>query len=147
MVFFVVFIYHDTFRMNSLILEDNENLGNRRENVESQSSNEVHNQRRGERIELTKTFHHDPFVDSFGCWTNLIFDVANQVYLRVDYNLLYRYQCYFCSFICLTRATIQGVEWHYKSNFDQQYISTIKSSCHYNRVYIMNKIGIALVIL
>ena len=90
MVFFVVFIYHDTFKMNSLILEDNENLGNRRENVESQSSNEVYNQRRGERMELTKTCHHGPFVDSFGCWTNLIFDVANQVYLRVDYNLLYR---------------------------------------------------------
>ena len=67
MVFFVVFIYHDTFRMNSLILEDNENLGDRRENVQSKSSTEVHNQRRGERIELTKTFHHDPFVDSFGC--------------------------------------------------------------------------------
>ena len=53
--------------MNSLILEDNENLGNRRENVESQSSNEVYNQRRGERMELTKTCHHGPFVDSFGC--------------------------------------------------------------------------------
>ena len=53
--------------MNSLILEDNEKLDDRRENVESQSSTEVHNQRRGERIELTKTFHHDPVVDSFGC--------------------------------------------------------------------------------
>ena len=64
---FFVFIYHDTFRMHSIILEDNANLGDGRENVESQSSTEVHNQRRGERIELTKTFYHDPLIDSFGC--------------------------------------------------------------------------------
>ena len=53
--------------MNSLMLDDNESLGDRRENVESQSSTEVYNQRRGERIELTKTFYHDPLIDSFGC--------------------------------------------------------------------------------
>ena len=124
-----------------------ENLGDSRENVESPSGTEVHNQRRGERTEWTKNFYHDPFVDSFGWLTNLIFDVKNLVYFRVDYILLYRYKCYFCSRICLTRATLQGVEWHYKSNFGQQCISTIKSRCNYNRFYIMNKIGFAFVIL
>ena len=49
------------------MLDDNENLGDRRENVESQSSSEVHNQRRGEGIESTNNFYHDLFVDSFGC--------------------------------------------------------------------------------
>ena len=62
-----MFVYHDTFRMNSLMLDDNESLGDRRENVESQSSSEVHNQRWGEGIESTNTFYHDLFVDSFGC--------------------------------------------------------------------------------
>ena len=32
--------------MNSLMLDDNEGLGDRRENVESQSRTEVHNHRR-----------------------------------------------------------------------------------------------------
>ena len=67
MIINFVFIYHDTFRMNSLMLDDNENLGDRRENVEAQSSSEVHNQRRGEGIESTNTFYQDLFVDSFGC--------------------------------------------------------------------------------
>ena len=49
------------------MLDDNENLGDRRENVESQSSSKVHNQRSGEGIEPTNTFYHDLFVDSFGC--------------------------------------------------------------------------------
>ena len=88
-----------------------ENLGDGRENVESQSSTEVHNQRRGERIELTKTFYHAPFIDSFGCKTHLIFDVTNQVCLRAHYNL---YKFYFCSYICLT--TSLGL--HYKESND-----------------------------